>query len=76
MKRIYFKNVEVDVIVDVYDSVLCKDKDSYAICCETNEQFDMLCDLFGRFLPEFRTEDLEVFIPNKYISKIVCVTGA
>ena len=74
MKRIYFKNVEVDVIVDVYDSVLCKSKDSYSLCCDTNEQFDALYDFFKRFIPELHTEDLEVFIPKKYIRRVVHVS--
>ena len=74
MKRIYFKDVEVDVIVDVYDSVLCKNKDSYSLCCDTNKQFDALYDLCRRFIPELRTEDLEVIIPKKYIKRVVHVS--
>ena len=74
MKRIYFKNVEVDVIVDVYDSVLCKNKDSYSLCCDDTKQFDALYDFFKRFIPELHIEDLEVIIPKKYIKRVVRVS--
>ena len=74
MKRIYFKNVKVEVFVDVFDSVLCKNKDSYSLCCDTNEQFNSLYDFFKRFIPELYTEDLEVFIPKKYIRRVVHVS--
>lgn len=74
MKRIYFKNVKVEVFVDVFDNVLCKNKDSYSLCCDTNDQFDALYDFFKRFIPELHTEDLEVFIPKKYIRRVVNVS--
>lgn len=74
MKRIYFKNVKVEVFVDVFDNVLCKSKDSYSLCCNTNKQFDALYDFFKRFIPELRTEDLEVIIPKKYIRRVVHVS--
>lgn len=74
MKRIYFKDVECDIFVDVYDNVLYKTDDAYVICCETNEQLNMLYDLFRRVMSDVYTVELGVHIPRKYIRKVVHVS--
>lgn len=74
MKRIYFKNVSVKIFIDVFDNVLHKNKDSYSLCCDTDEQLDSLYNFFRRFIPEIYMEDLEVYIPKKYIRKVVHVS--
>ena len=77
MKRIYLQNLKKgvgEVFFDAYDSVLQKDKESYALCCDNSEQLQSTYDFFRRILPEIYTIDLEVHIMKKYIRKVVHVS--
>lgn len=77
MKRIYLKNLKEgvgEVFFDTYDSVLQKEKNSYALCCDNNEQLKSTYDFFRKILPEIYTIGLEVHIMKKYIRKVVHVS--